>query len=333
MNDQPLISVIIPVFNGAQYIKRAVDSIQAQTFHDLEMIVVDDGSVDDTRIIIEPMIKDGVVRYIYQENKGLAAARNTGIRNARGKFLKFLDCDDILYPRQLEMQIDHLENRPDDVLSVTDYELEFESGGKKPNKIRLGKNSQLARFIEANPCPVHTVLVQRSMVERMQGFDEDLHSHEDTDLWLRILLKGGVFEKIDYIGCCYRILHNSKSSNTASMFVQRCKLFEKLNRNFSDKLNDVSPEVRDQLLSSNIRLIHLCFIHKGNVAFCLQETLKTSGMIYGMRANMLRKFLFKMIGIKNVIFLNYMKHSRMSQAYHSNLINMDSSWRDEKSYA
>ena len=99
------VSVIIPTFNCAQLIAEAIDSVLAQTCADVEIIIVDDGSTDNTKEVISPYLKDKRIQYTFQQNKGLAAARNTGIHLATGEFLKFLDSDDFLYPQQIEMQI------------------------------------------------------------------------------------------------------------------------------------------------------------------------------------------------------------------------------------
>lgn len=155
MNSQQKItvSVIIPTYNGAHYICDAVKSVLNQTFKEFEILVIDDGSTDNTKSLLEAWIKEGAIKYIYQSNKGLSGARNTGIQQAQGLYLKFLDCDDLLYPRQLELQVNQLKDKDEGVVSATDYQLEFESKFKKDIKIHLGDHSQISRFIEYNPCP------------------------------------------------------------------------------------------------------------------------------------------------------------------------------------
>ena len=98
----PKVSVIIPTYNGAQYIKQAVDSVLAQTYDDYEIIVVDDGSTDDTAELLRPY--GDRITYLYQENRKLPAARNTGIRTARGQYLAFLDSDNLFLPHKLAAQ-------------------------------------------------------------------------------------------------------------------------------------------------------------------------------------------------------------------------------------
>ena len=97
----PRVSVIIPAYNRADLIEETLDSVFAQTYRDYEIIVVDDGSTDDTRAVLAPLAAAGKLRYTYQENAGLPAARNTGIRMAAGQYVAFLDSDDLFTPDKL----------------------------------------------------------------------------------------------------------------------------------------------------------------------------------------------------------------------------------------
>ena len=332
LDSKTIISVIIPVYNGSQYILGAIKSVFDQTFKDFEIIVVDDGSTEDIKAILGSWIKDEKVRYIYQENKGLAGARNTGIRLAQGNFLKFLDCDDVLYPQQLALQFDHLKNKPESVISVSDYDLEFENKIKKSVKLWLGNRNQLGRFIEANPCPVHTILIRRSLVEKMDGFAEELPSQEDTDLWLRILVQGGSFEKIDYIGCCYRILNKSLSADKERMFNAHCKLSERVNQYLLPTLGQLKNDTLDQLLMVNFKFIHTCFLRKIAPSFYLPRTLKVSSVIYSMKPNKFRRCLLNLVGVENIALLQYLKRSLTDQNYRNMLDNAEVFWRKEENY-
>lgn len=98
----PKISVIIPTYNRAHYVSQAIDSVLAQTFTDYEILVIDDGSIDNTKEVLQSYLDK--ITYIYQENKGVSAARNTGLRLARGEWIAFLDSDDIWLPEKLEVQ-------------------------------------------------------------------------------------------------------------------------------------------------------------------------------------------------------------------------------------
>src|SRR5437870_12319582 len=103
---QPLVSIIVPSYNYAHFIGEALQSIQSQTYSNWECIVVDDGSTDDTGALVRQLAeKDGRIKYVRQENRGLAAARNAGMANSEGVYFQFLDADDLLEPQKLERQV------------------------------------------------------------------------------------------------------------------------------------------------------------------------------------------------------------------------------------
>ncbi|MFS8117396.1 MAG: glycosyltransferase family 2 protein, partial [Microcoleus sp.] len=106
----PQVSVIIPAYNGDRYIVQAVESVFAQTYTNWEIIVVDDGSTDETHQVLQPYLDK--IRYIYQENRGVAAARNRGIQEAKGEFIAFLDQDDFFLPDKLAAQIALFRQQP-----------------------------------------------------------------------------------------------------------------------------------------------------------------------------------------------------------------------------
>ena len=111
MTTTPSVSVIIPVYNRKDFIAEAIESVLAQTYTDFEIIVVDDGSPEDMKDVLGLYLQK--IKYVYQENKGLAAARNTGIRNSSGKYVAFLDDDDLFERRKLEKQTEILETHPE----------------------------------------------------------------------------------------------------------------------------------------------------------------------------------------------------------------------------
>ncbi len=112
----PKVSVIIPTYNRARYITRAIDSVLAQTYKDWELIIVDDGSTDNTRDVVEPYLKDKRIRYVWQENRGVSAARNKGLDLAQGEYIAFLDSDDFYLPEKLMHSIEILDKYSNVVL-------------------------------------------------------------------------------------------------------------------------------------------------------------------------------------------------------------------------
>ena len=326
INNESKVCIILPVYNGSQYIRTAIQSILNQTYRDFEIIVVDDGSTDETYRLIEPWIKDGTVHYIHQNNKGPAVARNTGIQAAKGMFLKFLDYDDILYPQQLELQVRHLINKPDHYISVTDYEYKFENKTKKYVKISIGENNQLACFIQGNIGPIHSFLVRRSFVQNIGGFDEGLLSCEDTDLWLRLIVNGGFIERINYSGCCYNIIEKSVSSSPEKQLLNICKVYEKLNKSLLIIFNELSTDVLEKLLLTNSLLIHRCIKMKIKPLTYLPTALKMNQFIYSKNKNGLKKIVLTALGAQNIAFLKYIKAYLINPDYYKNL-NV-SAWRN-----
>ena len=110
--DFPLVSIVIPVYNGALYIRDAIESALGQTYKNIEIIVVDDGSTDNLEETLAPYVKQKKVRYFHRENKGLSAARNTGIKESRGEYVALLDADDIFLPQKIGTQIECLKKHP-----------------------------------------------------------------------------------------------------------------------------------------------------------------------------------------------------------------------------
>jgi glycosyltransferase involved in cell wall biosynthesis len=181
----PLVSVITPTHNRAWCIQRAVESILAQTFRDFELIVVDDGSSDDTASRLASY-GDGLL-LIRQSHQGVSAARNTGIAAARGRWIALLDSDDYWLPAKLAAQVDWLADHPDYEICQTE-EIWIRNGQRVNPKKRHRK---LGGYIFEHCLPLclvspSAVMIARSLLEAVGGFDESLPACEDYDLWLRI---------------------------------------------------------------------------------------------------------------------------------------------------
>jgi cellulose synthase/poly-beta-1,6-N-acetylglucosamine synthase-like glycosyltransferase len=184
----PKVSVIIPTYNRCGIISNAIDSVLAQTFKDYELIVVDDGSEDDTRSVVMKYGSDKIL-YWYQENSGKSSARNNGIKKATGEYIAFLDSDDMFVPDKLRKQVDFLDNNRDygfvysyannvdEDGTLLDYHFAGDlSGWIYPNML----------FIKNNLIATPTVMVKSSVIASVGGFDETMHICEDLDLWRRI---------------------------------------------------------------------------------------------------------------------------------------------------
>jgi glycosyltransferase involved in cell wall biosynthesis len=184
-----MISVIVPTWNRADFVARAVASVLAQTLPPAEILVVDDGSVDNTREVIDRLTgQNGVeLRYLYQEHRGVSAARNRGIVEARGEMFCFLDSDDTWVPQKLALQYAAMERSPEYLISHT-RETWYRHGKRVNQKKKHdpGSGDIFARSLAMCVVGMSTVMARRALFDRYGLFDEDLLCCEDYDLWLRV---------------------------------------------------------------------------------------------------------------------------------------------------
>jgi len=185
----PTVSVILPAYNQAQYLSDAVSSVLDGTYPDFEIAIIDDGSTDDTPIIAK-RFTDPRVRYIYQENRGLAGARNTGIRNTTGKYIAYLDSDDLFTAEKLEILTKKFEAEPEFGLVAGQNILIGDDGTELDEIFDTPLPEDGAQLLLGNPITVGSVLLRREWQEKAGFFDESLRSYEDWDMWLRLAKLG-----------------------------------------------------------------------------------------------------------------------------------------------
>ena len=192
-----LVSVVVPCFNYARYLDQCVASLTRQTFQRWECIIVDDGSSDETPDVCARLsAAEPRVRFVRQSNAGLSAARNTGVREARGEFVQFLDADDLLEEGKLKVQVALLERQAGVDLIVGPsafFGREAESSVWPHALLTEDADDVLSALVGENRFPVNAVLLRRSALDAVGGFDESLAAHEDWDLWLRCAIRGRVF--------------------------------------------------------------------------------------------------------------------------------------------
>ena len=186
----PLVSVVIPVFNGERFLREAVQSVLAQDYSPVEIIIVDDGSTDDTRTVARSLPE--TVRYVHQTNKGPAAARNRGIEYAQGSLIAFADADDLWPAGKLELQLPYL---------ITDPAVEIVMG-----KVQQVLSSRTVTQIAEPAFSVNlgSAVIRKSVFERVGLFDETMRYSEDVDWFMRAREAGVAITTIDAVTLFYR---------------------------------------------------------------------------------------------------------------------------------
>jgi glycosyltransferase involved in cell wall biosynthesis len=183
----PKVSVITAAYNHVQFVRQAVESVLNQTYRDFEYIVVDDGSSDGTAEVLKSF--GDRIHYIRKENKGVASARNHGIRKSSGDYIAILDSDDAWMPNKLERQMPTFEERPETAV-VYSQACIIDAAGKRNSDDLLGEplNPETAfdDLLRHDPIPVLTAIVKRKCIDELGGFTEPLTAISDWDLWVRI---------------------------------------------------------------------------------------------------------------------------------------------------
>ncbi len=213
----PKVSVIIPAYQDAAHIRAAVDSVLAQTYPDREVVVVDDGSTDDTLKVLAAY--GDVIRVISQPNRGPSAARNLGIQQAQGEWVAFLDADDTWLPEKLARQMPLFQKGGGIGLVCSDTYF-VDSQGLRPRTGFMDNPPCAGRVLKtiftASFIPTSTVVVRKACLDQVGGFDEGLWACEDLDLWLRIAAEW----EIDFVTeplAYYRVSDGQLSSQRVNM--------------------------------------------------------------------------------------------------------------------
>ncbi len=224
------VSIIIPTYNHAKYLPDAIKSCLAQTYPDIEIIVVDDDSTDNTR---EVVARYSQVTYIHQPNQGPATARNTGWRQSRGAYLQFLDADDLLLPTKIEKCMAVFDSHPE--IGVVYTESEIRSADLKQTYPidQVGGHgletlSLRSIILRTWPFfPPHGPLIDRRRIEQVGGFDESLRHADDWLMWVSLAAYGVTFYRVPEALVIHRKLSGSYSSHSLDMARERVRIAEK----------------------------------------------------------------------------------------------------------
>ena len=213
------VSVIIPTFNGSKFLGTAIESVLNQTYQDFELIVVDDGSTDDTRKVVSQFGEK--VFYFYQPNQGSPQARNAGLRLTRGIYLALLDSDDVFLPDRLERGVEFLNRTPDVALVHGETQVVDSYGKPVPEATEYNRGlyakerregSSYFRILDGNAMFPSTILFRRECLDRVGFFDPAFPPREDYDWYLRFALDYKV-QLLESPPVCQYRLHNQNQSN------------------------------------------------------------------------------------------------------------------------
>ncbi|WP_447862833.1 glycosyltransferase family 2 protein [Nitrospira calida] len=239
----PLVSVVIPVFNGAPFVAKAVASVRAQTVKDVEILVVDDGSTDGTQEVLRRLERTDGIAWFQRDHGGPARSRNDGIQAAKGEFIALLDCDDIWLPDKLEAQLVVLRARPRVGVVHTDYEVVYEDGTVEERvRARHSREPLVRAFAGGHTALPSTLLIRKSVLDKVGALDPELYGSEDSDLTIR-LYRATEFECVDRVlvrklqrGHGYRerafdvSTHRQKVLNSRERFLLRLEQIRPLTR-------------------------------------------------------------------------------------------------------
>jgi len=221
----PKVSVIIPTYNRSQFVCETVESVLSQTYKDFEIIVIDDGSTDGTKDVLAHYSDQ--IKYIYQQNQGVGAARNKGITEARGEYLAFIDDDDLWLPEKLEKQVEYMDNHPDVAfVSTGTYVIDVDGNDVAKWQKYESSRQTFESLVEDNFIFNLTVLLRKNCFENVGGFDTRLAISQDYDLWLR-LAKRYKFAYLDFYSAKYREHAQGISKNTDLRLKNRFAIFNK----------------------------------------------------------------------------------------------------------
>lgn len=323
----PKVSVIIPTYNCAKYLPEAIGSVLSQIYQDFEIIIVDDGSTDDTNKIVHKYVEKypNKIRYFYQANAGPGAGRNRGIEEAKGEYVAFLDGDDILLKNSLARRIEFFSKYPGVNLVFADYYLKEHEDGQIDNIPMLKKSKFLRAFSQSinfkdkdefifdisfyynyltfRPYPIcmDTGIIRKKIVKDTGLFRTDINISEDSDFWLRVIEKNKV-GYIDQPTAVYnRFITNSLSRRTEERYLDTLKQLFLI---YKDKNNKLSKRILKKKIANAFSSLAYYYFSIYNLKFARKYFL--SSIKY--RFFQIKTFAYLSFSILPISLIKYLRN-------------------------
>lgn len=257
---QPLVSVILPVYNGAKTIRRAVESIIMQTYKNFEFIIINDGSKDGTPEILASL-DDKRIRILHQDNQGLVASINRGIKEATGKYIARMDADDVALPERLKKQVDFMKRNPSMAVLGTAVKVVYNDGTERIRKRPFDTAAIRENIVKICPFSHSSVMIRKEVFDKVGLYDSSKDGSkqllvEDYDLWVRILVAGYDMANLpDVLMLYYRepdsiLRSRSLLKRIKQQVLSRIDVIKRLNLGYSSYLN-IFPVVVLSVLNHN----------------------------------------------------------------------------------
>ena len=222
--EYPLVSILIPVFNGEAYLRNSIESARKQTIQNIEILILNDASTDRTaEIAQELMLNDSRISlHSNRQNIGVAKTRNYGFSLSKGKYIALLDADDIWAPNKLELQLEQIKKNNLDVC-YTGYSFIDANGSPIGKPYSVPENLTIKRLIAENVVGCSTVLLRKELVSQVQMYPE--FAHEDYVFWLELMQKGYKFGGVNKQLALYRVTKESRSGDKKRAAINRWRIY------------------------------------------------------------------------------------------------------------
>jgi glycosyltransferase involved in cell wall biosynthesis len=306
-----IVSVVIPTYNRSLLLAEAIKSVIDQTYRPIECIVVDDGSIDNSHEVVSKIkitdISSFTIKYIFQQNAGSQAARNTGTAAAAGEFIQYLDSDDLLYPDKIKSQVIYFNQHPDCDAVFGDWEVGTK---EKKEKIVAYKKDNLVEQFLTERC-IHTLsfLMRSSLIKKIGLWDEEIKRNQEIDFHLRAVLAGGNFAYLPGVCGLWRVhdgerIVSATGMNHIMQFYKKWEIRLKQENMFTKQLSLSISNLYMWLISQNKKN------DNNELIPMLKETIRLNPEIPFYKSKKL-KFVMKLVG-KNTALKIWLVRFRQS---------------------